>query len=240
MAPYTASPRSRVRRLCALIGLALAACADTGSDYYPLDDGRWWYFQTTTTILDEHRDQRFIVSNFGSGTYAGKPVFVQRQSSGRDIYLSRGPRGIERVGVRQNSSGQDPAAAPALILPAELSTESRWTVQTHLALIESRTFARQDKLLNLDLPVQLSMSVAATDETVEVPAGRFNDCVRIEGTGMRSVRVDRGNASAEVHVTHREWYAPGVGLIKSARMETSDSPFLKAGEYSQLLLQFEP
>lgn len=239
MAPYTNDPSVPVRSLCTLIVFALAACSDAGDEYYPLAAGRWWYFQTQTTILDERLDQRFIVANLGVGKHNGEPVFIQRQSAGREVYFRRSPRGIERVGVRTGTAEPTLDQASTLILPADLVLHGSWSINTRLALIESRTFARQDKLRNLSLPLELSLSIASTRATVHVPAGRFDDCIRVDGTGTRIVRTDRGNAAAEVLVTHRDWYAPGVGLVKSTRSEISDSPFLKAGYYTQELLEFE-
>ena len=49
---------------------------------------------------------------------------------------------------------------------------------------------------------------------------------------------DRGNASASVAVTTREWYAAGVGLVRLEREETSTSPFLKNGRQTWTLLDY--
>jgi DUF3108-like len=43
-------------------------------------------------------------------------------------------------------------------------------------------------------------------ETVVVKAGTYPDCVKVEGT------VTRGDGSG---YRYQEWYAPGVGLVKS-------------------------
>jgi hypothetical protein len=61
--------------------------------------------------------------------------------------------------------------------------------------------------------------------------------VKVEATGLTLVPADRGNLEVEVRVTQTEWYAPGVGLVKSTRAETADSPFLRSGEYVQELLE---
>ncbi len=237
MAPYMHEPHSWAYPFCILIVSALTACSDGEPDFYPLDKGRWWYFQTETTILDEHRTQRFIVANLGTGEHDDESVFIQRQASGREVYFKRTRRGIERVGVRAKIRAPTQEQSSVLIVPADLARNGRWKVQTHLTLIESRTFARQDQLRQRTLPVELSMAVAATNVSVRVPAGIFEHCLRIDGMGVRFVPTDRGNASAEVLVTHREWYAPEIGLVKSTRSEKSDSPFLKAGYYTQELLQ---
>ena len=70
-----------------------------------------------------------------------------------------------------------------------------------------------------------------------MPAGRFDDCIRVEATGVTLVPADRGSLEVEVKVTQTEWYAPGVGLVKSTRLEAAESPFLRNGEYLQELLE---
>jgi hypothetical protein len=204
-----------------------------------LERGRWWYFETETTVLDSGVRQRLMIANIGAGTNAGKRVFIQRQSSGREVYFHQTSRGLERRGTRHAFGAAAEAEAATLIMPNDRTIGMSWVTQTQLALIESRTFARQDRLRPQHLPVDLTMSIAATDESVVVPAGTFHRCVRIDGTGKRNVKTDRGNTSAEVVVKHQEWYAPGVGVIRAERWELAESPFLKAGHYVQELVQHD-
>ncbi len=219
--------------------MLLLGCGEHSGEYYPLDEGRWWYFTTRTTILDEVAEQRLVVANIGTGTLDdGFSVRIQRQSSGREVHGRQTGRGLERVAVRIPIRAEQTPQVPQLILPAARSVGTSWTITTRLRLIESRTFARQDKLRNRTLPFELAMSIGATDDSVTVPAGTFTSCIRIDGTGQRSVRTDRGNAIANVAVEHHEWYAPGVGLIKATRSESAESPFLKAGHYVQELVQY--
>ena len=169
----------------------------------------------------------------------GEKVYLQRQSAGRELYFQRTSRGVERVGTRVGVGESPTLESPTLVLSADLELASSWTTTSRLALVESRTFARQDKLRNVNLPVDLTMTVASIDETTSVPAGTFKSCIRLDGKGGRTVRIDRGNASATVTVILQEWYAPGIGLIKMTRSENTESPFLKTGCFTQELLQFE-
>ena len=234
---FSIAPTAR-RLTSAAFVLLLLGCSEHGDVYYPLDEGRWWYFTTRTTILDELAEQRLVLANIGAGTLDnGASVLIQRQSSGREVHVQRTDRGLLRVAVRLPVHAEQTPQEPSLILPADRTVGTSWTISTRLRLIESRTFARQDKLRNRILPLALTMSIGSTDDSVTVPAGTFTNCIRIDGSGSRSVRTDRGNASAKVEVEHHEWYAPGVGLVKATRSESADSPFLKAGHYVQELVQ---
>jgi len=225
--------------LCSLLLIGVAGCTDSTTGFYPLDAGLWWYYRTETTILEDKREQRFLVANLGRGEYMGEKVYLQRQSAGRELYFQLTSRGVERVGTRVGVGESPTLESPTLVLSADLELASSWTTTSRLALVESRTFARQDKLRNVNLPVDLTMTVASIDETTSVPAGTFKSCIRLDGKGGRTVRIDRGNASATVTVILQEWYAPGIGLIKMTRSENSESPFLKTGYFTQELLQFE-
>jgi len=235
------SPTSHaaIRHLCAVVILICAGCDNHGHGFYPLEEGRWWDFETRTTVLDEVSAQRLMVANIGAGDHAGTPVLIQRQSAGREVYFRDTKRGLERIAVRQPIGEKETAPPATLVLPRDRAIGTTWTATTRLRLIESRTFARQDKLRPRLLPLDLNLSIAALDDTVTVPAGQFTGCIRVDGSGSRSVRTDRGNASAEVTVVHREWYAPGVGLVRVERSESAESPFLKAGQYVQELLAFD-
>lgn len=215
----------------------LAACAGD-PDYFPLEQGRSWQYRVTLEVLGEPREQRLMVVNLGPVEHAGARAWLQRAQTGRAALYRRRDDGVFRVAARAAQGAQwleDEPGHLALALPPEVGRS--WTLASRLRLIESRTFAREDRLQPRRLPVTLRYTITAVDDTVTVPAGTFERCVRVEARGRATVPVDRANAKAEVQVTHSDWYAPGVGLVKSRRRETSDSVFLHAGEYLQELVR---
>ena len=168
-------------------------------------------------------------------------IFILRQVPDTDAYLQRTPDGLYRIGARDRHSLTETwEPAPQKILPLQPKVGDSWTVDSRLGLIESRTFARQDRLRNRTIPVALRYEIYSSEESITVPAGTFDNCLALRATGSVVVRTDRGNASAEVLVTRQDWYAPGVGLVKSVRVEESESPFLKSGSYEQALLALSP
>ncbi|MBT8446385.1 MAG: hypothetical protein HKO62_11275 [Gammaproteobacteria bacterium] len=218
---------------------ALAGCGVESGGYYPLEAGRWWQYATTVTILDEPRTQKTIISNFANGTLEGRPVTVRRIQAGELHYLHQGDAGIQRIARRLpgalDLTSEDP---PMLLFPAEPAGVVPWQVKSRLSLVESRTFARADRVIVRRIPVELTAEVTALDAEVRVPAGRFRDCVLITSRGSSFVKTDRGNAVAEVFVEQQDWFAPEVGLVRSERSESTDSVFLKPGHYVQELEQY--
>ncbi len=224
-------PYPVLRRAGAIALLACSACTPGGADYLPLDTSRWWYYEIAETILDEPRERRYVVSNGGRIGLDGEAVQVQRAQTASRDFLRRNGNAVERVAhTRPGLPALVYDQPPRTIVPDPASKpDDTWSVESTLALIESRTFARSDRVIVRRYPVTLEKHLAATDSVVEVPAGRFEHCLEIAAQGRAFVRTDRGNSEAEVQVAVREWYAPGVGLVRLERSETSSSPFLKPG-----------
>lgn len=229
---YGAGPRVR-RLVFLLVVLGIAACTAASSDPYPLNTGRWWYYRTTTSILDEFKEQRLHVANVGAATADGMPVTVQRSQGRWDTLVTRKPAGIFRIVTRGRTPPQE-----FLLLPTAANPAAQWQLQSELNLIESRTFAPEDRLQGRHIPVTLTVRIGSQRETVRLAAAEFADCLRTDAVGTTTVMTDRGHHPVEVGVAEHAWYAPGIGLVKTVRNETSASPFLRDGHYTQELLEW--
>ena len=215
----------------------LTACSSSDQDLFPLQSGVWRYYETTTHILDDIKSQRIIAGIAERSNTDNGQIFILRQAPNKDAYLQVMEDSIYRVATRdRHLLTENWEETPTKILPRSPQVGEQWTVQSELALIESRTFARQDKLRNRTIPLALSVEVISTAESITVPAGTFENCVLLKSEGVVNVKTDRGNANADVIVLRQDWYAPGVGLVRSERQEQSESPFLKPGFYEQVLI----
>jgi len=217
--------------LSSALTLTLTGCGEDDPTYYPLTAGRWWYYAVVNTILDEAHASRFLAFNVGrahSSVHHG--VFVQTsQAHGADFLRADG-EGIVRVAhLRQGMRTPRDDPQPRIILPAQIAVGTRWQTPTTLGLAESRTFEPRDRLIPRRLALMLNKEIVGLDDAVQVAAGRFLACLRIEGVGTIEVPTDRGNSTANVDVRTREWYARGVGLVKLEREEISTSTFIKGG-----------
>ena len=210
--------------------MSFVACSQQGEGYFPLATGHSWEYLETLTIRDENHYRRRVITTQQPVRIKGKTLFVQVAQGEQRRYFSSTDTGIfrERPGTQQTD----------LILPLPLDENKYWTQISRLGVIESRTFAKEDRILSRPPPIKLEYSLISKDETVIVSAGRFTHCLKIKGEGTTIVRVDRGNGIAEVNVENFDWYAPGVGLVKTERTERSVSPFLKNGRYTLELLRF--
>ena len=220
----------------ALLGtsLCLTACGPDDHTIFPTAPGHWWYYRVLTSIRGEPQEQRLFVANLSDHQHSLR----QRKQGRWDQLYSIGKRGVtlEAFVDRRNAEAV-PHTLGTTVLPGRLETGESWKFTSRLRLVESRTFSAEDRLGRRYLPIAMSAEIAATDEAVEVAAGRFTGCVRVQARGTTMVPADRGNLEVEVSASQTEWYAPGVGLVKLTRQETSSSPFLRNGDYTQELLE---
>ena len=227
-------------RLCAVaLVVTIAACTSGSDAWIPLESPRWWYYEIHETVLDEARESRYMVVNAGRGSLGGQDVYLQIAQSGSVDYLRYAGQGVERLASRRPGKPGVLLDEPTrVVLPESPVTGATWSVPTTLGLIESRTFARADRLIVSRIPVTLEKMVAATDASTTTPAGRFDACLRVDGTGRVFVRTDRGNSEAAVVVRTSDWYARDIGLVRLERTEQSESSFLKNGEQVWELTDF--
>lgn len=218
---------------CALLPAARATDGKA-LGLFPTTPGLWWYYATETKIRDEPRRQRLFIANVA---YDGRTLLQRRQGAWDHLYAVGNDAVEHQAYLYRMGSGRQAREAPAVLLPVPPTPGASWQFKSRLRLIETRTFAAEDRLANRYLPVEMTARIAADDASVSVPAGRYDDCVRVEAVGKTLVAADRGNLEVEIVVTQTEWYAPGVGLVKTQRAERADSTFLKNGEYVQELLE---
>jgi hypothetical protein len=234
--------------VCAVI--LLSGCGQTDvpfDDYFPLEPGVHWEYQRTEIRGTERKVSRFVVDNLDrriipelGDELATVPVTVRHTSDGTDYYLYADNTGVYRAGHRtliEYYANPDPQ--PRLVLPAvdEFERGVSWnqtsrpyllhSVQSHVAWNGSGN------------DITLSWEVITDDESVQVPAGKFEHCLRIEGRTTLGLYADPRLGYQEVPVSQVEWYAPGVGLVKLVRDEPLDLDMFKGGSLVMELVRFE-
>lgn len=234
------------KSILAAFAITLAPACDAPSpDYFPLEGGRQWEYTLEREVLDNRLRQRLIITNTGSRELDGRPVFARESAGGERRLYTRGPDGIVRVAVIARGDGlaehlqRDPQAHYVLRYPLVPGTS--WELTSVLQLIESSLLGIVSNPVHIQErrePVQMTYRIEALDASIEVPAGRFTQCVLVKGSGSTEVGIDRYGQMARVKVETYEWYAPDIGLVRAVREETSENTFLKPGRYTLELLRF--
>lgn len=232
-----------MRRLSILCCLSLLQACDKPAtdDYFPLNQGLRWEYQLTIEHPERLETKALSIESAGETTFKNQTVSIRQTSDGTDYYLARQADGIYRVAKRTLvESKPQPDAIPRMVLPLPIAQAKgkTWSAISQPYLIE-RVFEGMDVMTADSLQFPMTYSVLSLDETVELPAGKFSHCVLVEGQTDLSLYADARTGHSTVPITTREWYAPGVGLVKLEREEPLNTEVYKGGKMVMELLQFE-
>lgn len=231
-----------MRIACALWLVLLGGCRSEppAADYFPLDAGlRWTYREIIDNPLGR-RSRELQIRSLGPQSLGGQRLHVRLSSDGTRYFHAVDAGGIHRHAVQTLADSAprfDPAPRTVLPLPPVLDAE--WSLATRPYALERAEPFRERFSRDASKTLELRLRVAATDDRVEVPGGRFEHCLRIEGAGRLHVLADPRIGASEVIVTQQEWYAPGVGLVKLLREEPLATTQIVGGRVSLELLAFD-
>lgn len=244
----------------------LSACSKTpeGTGYFPLQKGLSYTYKVTTEYTDgkesrltgeypgEKFESQLTIDNLGEKSVAGKSYYVRRTSSGIDYYLNSDNEGIYREAVRTMLDFKpllDMEKRFVIKRPFEVGTE--WRISSKPTMLMR---LRPDKQrAGTESPTPMIYRIEEMNTTVSVPAGTFENCIKVYGQG--SLRV-YGKASAingerklpmsVVPMSVEEWYAEGVGLVKQVRYELDgdvinvlNRPIFLGGKTTLVLEEFD-
>ncbi len=160
--------------------------------YYPLKADMTWVYQVSGGIFGPGKE---VETNFPSRELKGKKVVPRKSEKGLEssfTFIGEDRDGIY-IFARQPPSAMEPIILqpPAYLIRYPIQVSTTWEV--------SMPKGKNDTLT-------LQVAIESISETVTVPAGTFERCLKVKSVGSAT---DGG--SIEVY----DWYAPGVGLIKS-------------------------
>lgn len=218
--------------LVALLGLALTGCGrEAGDDYFPLPPGRYWQYHVHTETMKYPSDLKLTVRALPPADWQGAKVERKLVNDRYIHFLRRDAEGVFRVATttpEAESASPDEPPEPVLVYPLEVGRTWTQTSTTGVLDVVVDPFRLQ---VYIHEPVAMTYRVAALDDVVRVPAGRFEGCLRIEGKGHGRYKGMSAILPADITVEQTDWYAPGVGLVKTLRIERTTSIVVPKGEF---------
>ena len=221
-----------------ILSLFLISCdsvlndAQHASDYFPLDKGVKWVYRVETKLTESKpRVSSLSIENLGEQSFQGLEYKVRRTSAGTDYLFRQQDNGIYRHAKRslvETKPVKDVSPRLVLPLPIPKKTGKSWSVLT-----QSYTLHRV--IPNYEPPYEnvahfyMTYSMLRLDAEVTVPAGHFKHCLLVEGQAQVDQFAGANEGTGEIEITTREWYAPGVGLVKLERLEPLDGSVFKGG-----------
>lgn len=223
-------------KICILLLLITGCYGAVDESYFPLKEGLQWSYSVKKTTMDGIRQQKYIFKNLAMQNINGEELHVRQSIDGSLLYYKNTEQGVMYYGKekqKDNESKFDIDEHFVFRYPLQVGTQ--WEDNTYSRLLV-KTGPPQKTVFKIIAKVPLSVVVEAVDDVVHVTAGTFQHCVRIKKKG--SAYKDAGNyiGLTIVTVTETSWFAPGVGLVKSVREETTEQKALDRGE---LMIELE-
>ena len=207
------------RGVVAVLALAalLAGCRNSQSPF-PLDpDLRFGYrlHLESEDVAGAENFKSFAV-DLPAQTIDGVSATPRLFADGKVIYYAEDKTGVREAAFREPGSDLTPAAADQYILKYPLQPRVHWRSPGRTILLTQKFL--YSKALPVTIGLDLDYTVA-NPESVHVPAGHFSNCIKVTAVGHTSVTTIDNQSTLDVTVEISEWYAPGVGLVKSIRSE---------------------
>ncbi len=222
-----------------LLIILCVSCSKKEYSYFPLNKGYKWQYDVILITKDGLLNQKYILNNIGKNELDGKPVYLRESLDGTVLYYSITDEGIYYLGNDNNRTVEEKFNEDIqLVIPEKISVGSVWE-QTTITKLLKKTGPPQKTVLKIIADVPLEVKVESMNETVSVLAGRFDRCMKVTMSGFAF--KDAGNyiGLTMVSVEQTNWYAPGVGLIKMERVETTARKALDKGSLTLELASYE-
>lgn len=222
-------------RLAAVVApvLLLAGCSRSPGDdrWFPLAEGHVWTYRVTLSHEGpaERVREQLTLRTRGAGTVGGERAWRRRSDSGVDYWLRVDDSGIFRVASKSDIQ-REPRLdeAPRYVLRKPYAVGTQWETPTTAYVLQRRNeFPQTQYQRNLSIP--MVFRIEAVDQHVKTPLREFDGCLLVVGRAQLRIFVDAQGAWRESPMTHREWYCPGVGLVRLEREELSASKLLNGG-----------
>jgi hypothetical protein len=208
---------------------ALAAgCSDLPPQaaLFPLEPGHSWTYRVTSEFEDRSRVQEQLgLRTLARATLAARegleagPAWHRRSDSGADYWLRADASGIYRVASKSELDAEPrPDRARRYVLKAPYTVGTQWQAETAPYLLQRRAdFPREVRHSHPSLP--MLYSITAVDQAVEAAGRRYTGCLQVEGVGQLRLFTDPVGGWRNLPIRAREWYCPGVGLVRLEREE---------------------
>jgi hypothetical protein len=223
------------------LAFSLAGCGEERS-LFPTTPGLSWLYRAKIENWRDDATHKLVVTNINREREDGVTRLRRLRHDGRFAYYRLEDDGVVYEGAAAPGEEKTTAAGEQTILKLPPSKGLSWDggvsqIQL-LPQVDCGQCNNSAPTKPLTQQVRLRQVIDDTSATVTVPAGTFTDCVYVRGSVK--LTADGGHAVGviNVEVESEDWYAPGVGLVKSVRRERSDNHLVGSGLYTMELEEF--
>ena len=229
--------RKRFIPVSILLICILAGCdRDKRDFYFPLAEGQYWRYVMSYKTMDGTFKGIYAAENLKQTRKNEELLYVRKLLDGSLNYFRITAEGIVLVAREKTVNLKTEYTEEGHYIfhfPLQVGTE--WHDSTiSKALIKTGPPQKTEFHIVAEIPVMAS--IASMTDTVRVPAGTFEKCMRVNIVGDAFTNAGNYVGLTVVKINETNWYAPGVGLVKSVRHESTKSKALDQGE---ILLELE-
>lgn len=212
----------------ALLAVLAAGCSRNppGTALFPLDPGRHWTYRVVTELEDGTREESpLTLRTLRQDTLEAHqapdpgPAWHRQSDTGADYWLRSDDTGVYRVASKSEIDPEpQPDPTRRYVLKAPYTVGTQWQTDTApYLLIDNTNFPREARHRHPALP--MLFSIVAVDAAVEADGHRYSGCTQVEGRGQLRIFASSVGGWRDVPLIAREWYCPGVGLVRLERDE---------------------
>lgn len=239
----TPPDRHPARKAAAVLATALlVGCAPEppSAELFPLKAGHRWTYSQHIDHPDGRTEASWLVmSTLPPEDFEGRETFRRHSEDGVDYWLRRDETGIYRV-ASQHELDQEPTkdGVPRYVLKEPLQIGTEWQAATVPYLLERRQ-GFPTEVRHEGKRVLMRYVIDALEQSVAVPAGRFEGCLTVRGQAVVRLFADGGVGWRDMPLNTTEWYCPGPGLVKMERDEPANSTLLVGGKLTLELHEWQ-
>jgi len=219
--------------LCMIL---LSACGREDLEYFPLEEGIYWRYRMHYEIMNGPMDTFFAIENKPEIRDDTGVLYEQVSMDGKSYFYRIDDQGLILTQRSRHGDFEDEYRdINRYLLRFPLQAGNEWQSDTWSRVL-IKVGPPQKTEFRIVARVPVTVNIESMTDTIRVPAGVFRNCMRIRSTGSQF--HDAGNyvGNTVVGIDETNWYAPGVGLVKSVRKETTTA---KALDYGEIILELE-
>lgn len=218
--------RSRIV-LHLFVMLVAVSCGGRSKGLYPLGEGEKWTYQATTkSVLGANQNATITITNMPKRELAEKSVTPQKtEANGQTVFsfVGEDSDGVFLLANQTpNSAEPEIVTPPPYLLHKPYEKGTKWEVKS------------SGQMSTTGEPLTLEATIEGINETVTVPAGTYEGCLKVISRGEQVKKLGSVMGQAKISVEQTSWFCPGVGLVRSINKTNSNNLMAmeNAGEFS--------
>ncbi len=220
----------------------LIGCSESNNSYFPLGKVKSWSYKVE---IEPEVEQKTIYKKINLSL--GKKfleingeknsIYPFLREDGSMFFYQDSNNGIFRKGFAFIKDKKISAEIKKrIVLPYPQDIGKQWSVESKTYLILKR-YPYYDYRATTNF--KIDYEIISKNEVISTPLGKFRNCLLVRGIGKTKFIGDSEIGSIAINISSEEWYAQGIGLIKSIRIEETDSDLFGTTKMTQVLESYK-